>query len=208
MSNSAHAHVNANSSADMTPDRPVVLIGLMGAGKTTVGRRLATRLGVPFVDSDAEIEAAAGYSVQDIFDKYGESAFREGERKVMLRLLKGPVQIIATGGGAFMDPDIRQAIADNGISVWLKAELSVLLERVSRRNHRPLLKTGDPKEILERLMKERYPVYAESDIVVESAEGPHKVVLGKIVAALERHGGRIPDGPSDSGTPDDHNLDP
>lgn len=189
MSNPARAQAVTNSGLE----RPVVLVGLMGAGKTTVGRRLATRFGAPFVDSDSEIEAAAGYSVQDIFDKYGEAAFREGERKVMLRLLKEPAQIIATGGGAFMDPSTRQMIADNGISVWLKAELPVLLERVSRRNHRPLLKTGDPEQILGRLIKERYPVYAEADIVVESAHDPHSVVVDKIVAALRDHHMRAED---------------
>lgn len=189
MSNPARAQAVTNSGLE----RPVVLVGLMGAGKTTVGRRLATRFGAPFVDSDSEIEAAAGYSVQDIFDKYGEAAFREGERKVMLRLLKEPAQIIATGGGAFMDASTRQMIADNGISVWLKAELPVLLERVSRRNHRPLLKTGDPEQILGRLIKERYPVYAEADIVVESAHDPHSVVVDKIVAALRDHRVRAED---------------
>jgi shikimate kinase len=168
--------------------RPIVLVGLMGAGKTTIGRRLAARLGVPFVDSDAEIEAAAGYSVQDIFDKYGEAAFREGERKVLLRLLKGERQVIATGGGAFMDAVIRQAVADQGTSVWLRATLPVLLERVGRRNNRPLLKTGDPGKILDRLMAERYPIYAESDIVVESGAGPHHIVVDSILTALDTLG--------------------
>lgn len=180
---------NKGAEAAEISDRPIVLVGLMGAGKTTIGRRLAARIGVPFVDSDAEIEAAAGYSVQDIFDKYGEDAFREGERKVMLRLLQGERQVIATGGGAFMDAVIRQAVADRGTSVWLKATLSVLLERVGRRNHRPLLKTGDPGEILDRLMAERYPVYAESDIVVESGAGPHQIVVDSILTALDTLGG-------------------
>jgi len=181
--------------------RPVVLVGLMGAGKTTIGRRLAARLGVSFVDSDAKIEAAAGYSVQQIFDKYGESAFREGERKVILRLLKEPAQVIATGGGAFMDPSIRKAVANHGISVWLKATLPVLLERVSRRNHRPLLKTGDPAEILDRLMSERYPIYAEADIVIESGEGPHQIVVNHVLKELDQLGNSIGDDSATNGNP-------
>ncbi len=186
MSKLAEKSPGAPALNSLSLTKPLVLVGLMGAGKTTIGRRLAARLGVSFVDSDAEIEAAAGYSVQDIFDKYGEAAFREGERKVMLRLLKGPMQVIATGGGAFMDLSIRQAVTRHGISVWLKATLPVLLERVSRRNHRPLLKTGDPKEILDRLMFERYPVYGEADITVESGAGPHQIVVDRILDALTR----------------------
>jgi len=190
MSDSASAQDRLPTAAPHVPDRPIVLVGLMGAGKTTIGRRLAARFGVPFVDSDAEIEAAAGCSVQEIFDRYGEAAFRDGERRVVVRLLGGPVQVIATGGGAFMDPVIRSTVAERAISVWLKAELLVLLERTGRRNTRPLLKTGDPKEILERLIEERYPIYAEADIVVESGEGPHQIVVDKIVAQLENTAGR------------------
>jgi shikimate kinase len=186
MNDSAQDQNRVASSTVGAPDRPVVLVGLMGAGKTTIGRRLAARFKVPFVDSDAEIEAAAGCSIQDIFDHYGEAAFRDGERKVVLRLLGGPVQVIATGGGAFLDPAIRSAVAEHGVSVWLKAELPVLLERVGRRNNRPLLKTGDPRQILERLMKERYPIYAKADIVVESGDGPHQIVVDKIMTQLER----------------------
>jgi len=202
MSNLAETRTGASTLTSSSLDRPIVLVGLMGAGKTTIGRRLAARLGISFVDSDAEIEAAAGYSVQDIFDKYGESAFREGERKVMLRLLKGPAQIIATGGGAFMDTAIRKAVANHGISVWLKATLPVLLERVSRRNNRPLLKTGNPSDILDRLISERYPIYAEADIVVESGAGPHQIVVDRILEELNRLGNDIGDNDTTEGSDD------
>ena len=188
MSNLAENANGTSAPKSSSQNRSVILIGLMGAGKTTIGRRLAARLGIAFVDSDAEIEAAAGLSVQEIFDKYGEKAFREGERKVMLRLLSGPAQVIATGGGAFLDGTIRGVVAEYGTSVWLKATLPVLLERVSRRDHRPLLKTGDPEEILDRLMSERYPIYAEADIVVESGAGPHHVVVDQIIEQLSRSG--------------------
>jgi shikimate kinase len=164
--------------------RPIVLVGLMGAGKSTVGRRLAAVLGVSFVDSDQEIVEAAGCSISDIFETYGEEIFRDLEKRVMLRLVTSQPCVIATGGGAFIQPDIRAAVKENAISVWLKADLPVLIERVSRRDNRPLLKTGDKGEILQRLMDERYLIYAESDIAIDSNFGPHEEVVSDIVSKL------------------------
>ncbi|HEY8351471.1 MAG TPA: shikimate kinase [Sphingomonadales bacterium] len=165
-------------------DRPIVLVGLMGAGKTTIGRRLAARLGVPFVDSDAEIETAAGRTIREIFEDFGEAEFRAGERKVIARLLEEGPMVLATGGGAFMDPDTRARVREAGISVWLKADIPLLVERVGRRDTRPLLRQGDPAEVLERLAAQRYPFYAEADITVESGAGPHENVVDEIVRAL------------------------
>jgi len=164
--------------------RTVVLVGLMGAGKSAIGRRLATRLGLPFVDADREIEAAAGCTIEDIFERFGEPAFRAGERRVILRLLAEPVHVLATGGGAFIDAEIRAAVKARGISVWLHADLELLVRRVSRRTDRPLLKRGDPREVLERLMAARYPVYAEADVVVESLDGPPEAMVETVVAAI------------------------
>ena len=166
------------------PDRTIVLVGLMGAGKSAIGRRLAERLGIPFADADTEIETAAGRTIEEIFAEHGEAAFREGERKVIARLLEGPAHVLATGGGAFMDPETRGRIRALGRSVWLKADLDVLLKRVRKRNNRPLLKQGDPREILQRLMTLRYPVYAEADIAVESVEGPHDSVVDALIESL------------------------
>jgi shikimate kinase len=165
--------------------RPVVLVGLMGAGKSAVGRRLAARLDIPFIDADAEIEKAAGCSISEIFERDGEEGFRAGERRVIARLLQNEsVHILATGGGAFMDPETRALIMEKGISLWLRADLEVLFERVSRRSHRPLLKTADPKGTLAALMENRYPVYAEADLTVESGEGPIGAMVDKVMAAL------------------------
>lgn len=167
-------------------DCSVVLVGLMGAGKSSVGRRLAKRLHLPFFDADQEIEKAAGCSIEEMFERHGEAAFRKGERQVIARLLDGGVQVLATGGGAFMDPETRTAIAKKGISVWLNAELDILLERVLRRDNRPLLKKGDPEQILRRLIAERAPIYAQADLTVTSGKGPHEDVVDEIVAALRR----------------------
>jgi shikimate kinase len=169
------------------PPHSVVLVGLMGAGKTCIGRALATRLDLPFVDADAEIEAAAGCSIADIFELYGEAEFRAGERRVIDRLLDGPLRILATGGGAFMDPETRQQIRDKGISIWLRADLDLLVSRVSRRDNRPLLKGGDSRKTLAALIDERYPVYAEADIVVDSGRESPDVTVENVMAALERH---------------------
>ena len=164
--------------------RPIVLVGLMGAGKSSIGRRLASQLGLPFKDADAEIEAASNLTVAEFFDIHGEAAFREGERKVIARLLKEPRHVLATGGGAFMDKKTRALIAKKGCSIWLRAELDVIYKRCMKRNNRPLLKTGNPKATLKKLMDERYPVYAEADITVDSGDGPHEIVVDKIIAAL------------------------
>lgn len=168
--------------------RTIALVGMMGAGKSSVGRRLAARLNVPFRDADSEIEAAAGCSINEIFDRYGEEAFRDGERKVIARLLALPPHVLATGGGAFIDERTRAGIRQGAVSVWIKAPLELLLDRVQRRNTRPLLRSGDPREILERLLDERNPIYAQADIHVESEDGPHGAQVERIIAALEERG--------------------
>ena len=169
-------------------DCSIVFVGLMGAGKSAIGRRLANRLGMPFVvDADTEIERAAGCSITDIFELHGEAAFRDGERRVIARLLARPPHVLATGGGAFMDPETRAAIRENGISVWLRADLDLLVSRVSRRNNRPLLAGGDPRGILQRLMAERHPIYSQADIVVESRDGPHEQTVELVLGALDAY---------------------
>jgi shikimate kinase len=170
-------------------DRSIVLVGLMGAGKSAIGRRLASRLGLKFIDADQEIEKAAGCSIADIFEFHGEAAFREGERRVVARLLNEPPHVLATGGGAFMDPSTRQRICERGVSVWLRADIELLLARVSRRNDRPLLKDGDKREILTKLIAERHPVYAQADVVVDSEDVPHDRMVDKIISALNAHFG-------------------
>jgi shikimate kinase len=167
--------------------RTVALVGLMGAGKSSIGRRLAQRLKVAFVDADTEIELAAGATVEEIFERHGEAAFRDGERRVIARLLEGPVHVLATGGGAFMDPATRALIRERAVSIWLRADLELLLPRVTRRNNRPLLKTGEPRAVLERLMAERNPIYAEADITVDTLDGPPEVTLDRVMAALAAH---------------------
>jgi shikimate kinase/3-dehydroquinate synthase len=169
------------------PMRSIVLIGLMGAGKSAVGRRLAAQLALPFHDSDAEIEAAAGKTVADIFASEGEAAFRARERAMIAELLAGPPIVLATGGGAFMDPETRAVIGARAISVWLRATLDVLLARVRGRTHRPLLNQGDPAEILSRLSALRAPVYAEADIIVDSTEAPPDMTTETVAAAIARH---------------------
>ncbi|HWE73435.1 MAG TPA: shikimate kinase [Stellaceae bacterium] len=166
--------------------KTIALVGLMGAGKSSIGRRLGQALGLPFVDADSEIEAAAGASIEEIFARDGEAVFRGGERRVISRLLDGSAQVLATGGGAFMDPITRGLIRERAISVWLRADLETLLVRVGRRNNRPLLKTGDPRAVLTRLIDERYPVYAEADITIDTVDGPPEATLGKVIAALDR----------------------
>lgn len=164
--------------------RSVVLVGLMGAGKSTVGRRLATKLALPFFDADQEIESAAGMSVQDIFSVYGEPYFREGERKVIARLLQeGPI-VLATGGGAFMSEETRATVARAGVSIWLRADLPVLMRRVRKRANRPLLNTEDPEDTMRRLIAIRYPVYAQADLTVESHEAPHDRVVAEVMRVL------------------------
>jgi shikimate kinase len=164
--------------------RSLVLVGMMGAGKSSVGRRLAQRLGLPFVDADTEIERAAGMSIPDIFATHGEPDFRAGEARVIARLLDSGPQVLATGGGAFMNAETRAAIAARGISIWLNAELDVLMRRIKRRHDRPLLQTEDPAATLRALMQTRYPVYALADLTVQSREVAHDRIVDEIIAAL------------------------
>lgn len=167
------------------PAKPLVLVGMMGAGKTAIGRRLAERLDCPFLDADDEIETAAGCSISDIFAVHGEAAFRDGERRVIERLLDCGAAVLATGGGAFMDSDIRRAIRDKSISIWLRADIETLWQRVRRRDHRPLLETENPRETLERLIQDRYPTYAEADITVDSDVGPLCKTVDRVIDAVE-----------------------
>ena len=170
-------------------DKTLVLVGMMGAGKTSVGRRLATVLGVPFKDADAEIEAAAGCTVNEIFERFGEPEFRSGERKVIHRLLFEPPHVLATGGGAVIDADTRACIKERGISIWLKAPLDLLVERVLRKDNRPLLRNTDMRETLKRLLSEREAYYAEADITIESDSGPRDTVVKRVLAALDARAG-------------------
>jgi shikimate kinase len=165
--------------------KTVVLVGLMGAGKTSVGRPLAKRLGLEFIDADDEIEQAAQCSIEQIFERHGEAVFRDGEQRVIARLLAGATHVLATGGGAFMRKKTREAIRQRGISVWLRADLELLLGRVSRRKNRPLLKNENPRQTLEKLMEERYPVYAEADIVVDSGDQSPATIVDTVIESLE-----------------------
>jgi shikimate kinase len=167
--------------------RAIVMVGMMGAGKSSVGRRLALRLGLPFVDADSEIEQAANATINEIFERHGEAYFRDGERRVIRRLLDGSPKVLATGGGAFMQPDTRTAIKENAISIWLKADRDLIMSRVKRRSNRPLLKTADPEAVIDRLIAERHPTYAEADIHVQSRDVAHEVVIDDILAALADH---------------------
>ncbi len=165
-------------------DRSLVLVGMMGAGKTTIGRRLAARAGLPFIDADSEIEKAAGQSVADIFAQYGEDHFRAGEQRVFLRLLEAGPCVLASGGGAFMSETIRNHIARHGISIWLKADFDTLYKRVRRRSHRPLLKSGNPEKVLRDLISTRDPVYAQANIIAHSRDVPHDQVVSEILVAI------------------------
>ena len=176
------------ASADPAFDRSIVLVGLMGSGKSAIGRRLAARIGMDFVDADSEIEDAAGLSVNDIFEVHGEQAFRDGERRVIARLLSEPPHVLATGGGAFIDPETRKRMQECPFSIWLRADFDVLLRRVSRRDNRPLLKVENKEAVLRHLIEERYPIYEEADIIVQSHDGPHEETVRNVIAALERLG--------------------
>jgi shikimate kinase len=169
------------------PDRSVVLVGLMGAGKSCVGRKLGARLGRPFVDADVEIEAAAGCTINEIFERLGEAAFRDGERRVMARLLDGPPAIIASGGGAFIEAETRALIIDKGISIWLRADLDVLVKRTAGRTHRPILNMGEPREVLRKLIDKRYPIYAEADLIVDTLDQPADQTVDQVIAALRAY---------------------
>lgn len=168
-------------------ERPLVLVGMMGAGKTTVGRRLAARLNRQFLDSDEEIEKAAQMTIPEIFEQRGEPEFRAGETRVIARVLKQPGVVLATGGGAFVNLETRALIKAEGVSVWLKAEIDILFERVSRRSNRPLLKTANPRETLRKLIEDRYPIYAEADVTVVSRDVPQEAVATDVVDALLAH---------------------
>jgi shikimate kinase len=167
--------------------RTIALVGLMGVGKSTVGRRLAAVLHMPFKDADQEIERAAGCTVGELFTNRGEAEFRDGERRVIARLLEEPPHVLATGGGAFMNAETRALMKQKAITVWLKADLEVLVERTGRKNTRPLLRDKDPRDVLGRLMAERDPFYAEADITIEAVEGPHERTVEVIVKALDEH---------------------
>jgi shikimate kinase len=164
--------------------RSLVLVGMMGAGKSSVGRKLAARLAIPFVDADTEIEAAAGMTIPEIFEVRGEAEFRSGEARVIARLLDGGPQVLATGGGAYMNSGTRRLIGQKGVSIWLKAEFDILMRRIKRRNDRPLLRTADPEATLKRLIDERYPVYALADLTIESRDVSHDVIVEELIDAL------------------------
>ena len=164
--------------------KTIALVGLSGVGKSSVGRRLAAALGMPFRDADAEVEAAAGRPIPEIFEQYGEQAFRDGERRVIARLLAEPPHVLATGGGAFMNAETRKLIKEKALSVWLKADVEILAKRVSRKENRPLLAGKDPAQALAEQARERYPAYAEADLVVETGDTPHHVAVEAILKAL------------------------
>ncbi len=170
---------------ELLKSRTIALVGLMGAGKTTIGRRLAKTLDIPFVDADAEIEAAAGCTINDIFESHGEAEFRRGEHRVIARLLTSPPIVLATGGGAFMNTETRSLIQQTAISIWLRANLDILMKRVSKRGARPLLRRNNPREIMEKLIKERYPIYAQADIIVDNVDGPHEMMIKTIIDSLD-----------------------
>lgn len=167
--------------------RSVVFVGLMGAGKTAIGRKVAAALGLPFIDSDHEIETASRMTVPELFERYGEAEFRALEQRVILRVLEAGPQVLSTGGGAYMNEQTRQAIGVLGVSVWLKADLDVLMERVAKKQNRPLLKDPNPRGVLERLMRERHPVYALADLTVPTREERKEVIAGEVVDALRGH---------------------
>lgn len=168
-------------------NRSIVLVGMMGAGKSSIGRRLAAALTLPFHDADMEIERAAGMTIEDMFRDHGEAYFREGEERVIKRLLQCGPQVLATGGGAVVSPQTRAEIAKSGVSVWLNAPVELLMQRVSRRDDRPLLKTEDPRGVIVRLLTERTPFYSAADLIFESRDAPHEVIVDEILCALESH---------------------
>jgi shikimate kinase/3-dehydroquinate synthase len=164
--------------------RSIVLVGLMGCGKSSIGKRLAVKLGLPFVDADDEIERAAAKTINDIFTDHGEAHFRDGERRVIARLLGNGPQVLATGGGAFINPETRQRVREKGISIWLRADLPVLMRRVMKRDTRPLLRDGNPEATMRKLIEARYPIYAEADMTVESRDEPHDLAVTEILHRL------------------------
>jgi shikimate kinase len=167
--------------------RSIVFVGLMGAGKTAIGRRVAAALDLPFTDSDQEIETVSRMTIPELFERYGEAEFRALEQRVILRVLENGPRILSTGGGAFMNAQTRAAIAEHGLSVWLKADLDILMDRVSKKQNRPLLKNADPRGTLEKLMLERYPVYAEANLTVPTREERKEVIAAEVIEAIGRH---------------------
>jgi shikimate kinase len=165
-------------------NHPIVLVGLMGAGKSSIGRRLAEKIELPFVDADHEIELAADKTIAEIFKDHGEAYFREGERRVISRLIENGAQVLATGGGAFINDETRASIESRGVSLWLKADLNLLMKRVMKRADRPLLKNDDPEAVMKRLMDERYPVYAKADVMVESKDVQHTQMVNEVIKGL------------------------
>jgi shikimate kinase len=182
-------HVNEEimTAAPALNRRTIALVGLMGSGKSSIGRRLAAALNMPFRDADTEVESSAGQTIPEIFASLGEAAFREGERKVIARLLDEPPHVLATGGGAFMNEETRALIQSKAISVWLKVDIDVLARRVGRKDNRPLLAGRDPKQVLTDLAAVRYPVYAQADITVETNDTPHKAAVEAVLAAIKQH---------------------
>jgi shikimate kinase len=185
LQNSTNAPVSAAAILPRLGPRSIVLVGMMGVGKSSIGRRLAARLSIPFVDADTEIEKAAGMSIADIFGRHGEADFRSGEARVIARLLEGGPKVLATGGGAVMNPDTRATIKAKGVSIWLSAEFDVLMRRISKRkNDRPMLQTADPAATLRQLLVEREPFYALADLTVQSREVPHDAIVTEIMRVL------------------------
>lgn len=185
--NQTNLNEKAEAVRQLLGAKVVVLVGLMGAGKSTVGRKVATMLGLPFRDVDTEIETVSRMSIPELFETYGEAEFRDLERRVILRLLDDGPMILATGGGAYMNAETREAIARAGVSIWLNAELDVLMDRVSRRQNRPLLKNDDPRGVMQRLMEVRYPVYALSDLHVMTRDDKKEVIAGELIDILIAH---------------------
>ncbi len=179
-----NAIANPLDPAHPLPDRGIVIVGMPGAGKSSIGRKLATRLALPFVDADTEIEAAAGMSIPQIFEKHGEPAFRQGEKRVIARLLQRPPLVLATGGGAFMDAETRALIRERAVSVWLRADLAILAERTARHDNRPMLRVDAPEEVLKKLLAAREPLYAEADITVQSDTRPPEETAERVLQAL------------------------
>jgi shikimate kinase len=185
--NPGHGRLPASQVRDALGQRSIVMVGLMGCGKTSIGRRLGVHLGLPFVDADEAIEEAAGKTIKEIFDEHGEAYFRDGERRVIARLLKSAPQVLATGGGAYMNPETRARIAETGVAVWLKADLPILMRRVMKRSNRPLLRSADPEAVMRGFMETRYPIYAEAPVVVESRDISHDAMAGHVLEALAVH---------------------
>ena len=191
--NDAKEQASAAAILGLLGQRSIVLVGMMGVGKSSIGRRLAARLGVPFVDADSEIEKAAGMSIPDIFARHGETYFRNGEARVIARLLESGPQVLASGGGAVMNADTREVIRAKGVSIWLRAEFDVLMRRIAKRkNERPMLQTDDPSETLRQLLVVREPFYALADLTVQSREAPHEAIVAEIMRALTGFLGATP----------------